>query len=214
EETAAILLEVVQGEGGVRVLDPTFIQQAAQWAHERGALLIIDEVQTGLGRTGRMWAHEHVGVIPDLMPIAKSLGGGFPVGACLLGERVGALPAGSHGSTFGGNPLACAAASATLDVLVSEGLVERAASLGAWFRAELAAINSRLIREVRGLGLMVGDDLRIKVTPVLKALEGQGILALPAGPTVLRFLPPLVITREELRQVRQVLADILQTLAK
>lgn len=212
DDTAAVLLEVVQGEGGVRVLDPAFIRQVAHRTRARGALLIIDEVQTGLGRTGKMWAHEHVGVIPDLMPIAKSLGGGFPVGACLIGEGVGTLPAGSHGSTFGGNPLACAAARATLDVIRDEGLAERAASLGAWFQVELARIDSRLIREVRGLGLMVGIDLRIKVTPVLKALQARGVLALPAGPTVLRLLPPLVITQAELAQVWQALAETLQGL--
>jgi acetylornithine/LysW-gamma-L-lysine aminotransferase len=207
EQTGAVLLEVVQGEGGVRPGTPEFLRRAQQLCRERGALFILDEVQTGFGRTGRMFACEHYGLQPDLLCLAKSLAGGVPMGATLFGDRVGTLPSQVHGSTFGGNPLACAAALAALDVLTSEHLADRAAELGAWFLARLGSIQSPLVREVRGLGLMVGIELKHKVTPYLQALMGQGVLALPAGLTVMRFLPPLVITQADLAQV----ADRVQT---
>ncbi|RME83662.1 MAG: aspartate aminotransferase family protein [Caldilineae bacterium] len=209
ETTAAVLLEVVQGEGGVVPAGREYLQGAQALCRERGALLILDEVQTGVGRTGSWWACQQMDVTPDLMPVAKSLAGGFPMGACLIGDRVGRLPAGSHGSTFGGNPLACAAALATLDVVEREDLPGRARRLGEMFHRRLAAIDSPLVREVRGLGLMVGVDLRIKATPVLKGLQERGVLALPAGPTVVRFLPPLVIEEPDLEEVVAALADVL-----
>jgi acetylornithine/LysW-gamma-L-lysine aminotransferase len=198
DQTAAVILEVVQGEGGVRPGTPDFLRGAQQLCRERGALLILDEVQTGFGRTGTLFAAEHYDLRPDLLCVAKSMAGGLPMGAVLMGERVGVLPASVHGSTFGGNPLACAAALATLDVLESEHLPEHAAELGTWFLARLQRIQSPLIREVRGLGLMVGIELKQKVTPYLQALMERGVLALPAGLTVMRFLPPLVISQGEL----------------
>jgi acetylornithine/LysW-gamma-L-lysine aminotransferase len=201
DTTAAVILEVVQGEGGVNVGDPDYLRGAQEICRSRGALLIIDEVQTGFGRTGRMFACEHYGLEPDLMAVAKSMAGGVPMGACLIGPRVANLQPGLHGSTFGGNPLACAAALATLDVLTRGDLVAEAERKGAWVRERLRAIDSRLIREVRGLGLMIGVDLRKRVTPYLKALADQGVMALPAGSTVLRLLPPLVITDQELATV-------------
>jgi acetylornithine/LysW-gamma-L-lysine aminotransferase len=197
-QTAAVILEVVQGEGGVRPGTAEYLRGAQQLCHERGALLILDEVQTGFGRTGTLFASEHYDLRPDLVCVAKSMAGGLPMGAVLMGERVGVLPASVHGSTFGGNPLACAAALATLDVLESEHLPEHAAELGTWFLARLQRIQSPLIREVRGLGLMVGIELKQKVTPYLQALMDRGVLALPAGLTVMRFLPPLVISQGEL----------------
>jgi acetylornithine/LysW-gamma-L-lysine aminotransferase len=211
ESTAAVLLEVVQGEGGVRPGDPAFLLAAQKLCRERGALLIIDEVQTGFGRTGKMFAHQHYGIEPDLLCLAKSIAGGLPMGAVLIGERVGPVPPMVHGSTFGGNPLACAASLAAIGELENNHLPERAAELGAWFLGELGQIQSPLIREVRGLGLMVGIELKQKVTPYLQALMAKGVMALPAGLTVMRFLPPLVIEKEDLVQVvaavREVLTD-------
>ena len=201
EDTAGVILEVVQGEGGVNVGDGEYLCGAQALCRERGAMLIIDEVQTGFGRTGRMFACEHYGLEPDLMPVAKAIAGGVPMGACLIGPRVENLAPGLHGTTFGGNPLACAAALATLDVLESEGLAAQAERKGRWALERLRAIDSRLIREVRGKGLMLGVDLRKRVTPYLRALADEGVMALPAGSTVLRLLPPLVISDEDLATV-------------
>ena len=209
DQTAAVILEVVQGEGGVRLGTTEFLLGAQAVCRERGALLILDEVQTGFGRTGKMFACEHYGLEPDLMALAKSMAGGLPMGAALIGERVGQLPAQVHGSTFGGNPLACAASLAAIDYLESNHLPERAAELGAWFVNELKQIESPLIREVRGLGLMVGIELKQKVTPYLQALMAHGVLALPAGLTVMRFLPPLVIEQDDLAKVVAVVRDVL-----
>ena len=208
ESTAAVLLEVVQGEGGVNPGTPEFLLGAQELCRRRGAMLIIDEVQTGFGRTGRMFAFEHYGLQPDFLCVAKSIAGGLPMGATLISERVGALPAHVHGSTFGGNPLACAAAMASLDVIEEQGLVQRSAELGAWFVEQLRQVRSPLVREVRGMGLMVGVELKQKVAPYLQALMVRGVLVLPAGLTVMRFLPPLVISREDLAQVVAVVQEV------
>jgi len=201
-ETAAVILEPVQGEGGVRPASPGYLRAAADLCGQRGALLIADEVQTGFGRTGSMFAVEHDDVVPDLLCLAKSIAGGLPMGAIAVNERVaGAITPGAHGSTFGGGPLACAAALATLGVIEQEQLVQRAAENGAYLLARLGAIASPAVHQVRGRGLMVGVELKEKVQPYLQALLGRGVLALPAGPTVLRLLPPLVITREQLDRV-------------
>jgi len=210
DETACVIVEVVQGEGGVHVAQPGFLGSLRRLCDERGALLILDEVQTGFGRTGRPFAHEHFDVRPDLLAVGKAMAGGIPMGAVCLGAKVAELPVGSHGSTFGGNPLACAAAIATIAALEGQALCERAAELGAWLQAELGRIPSPLIREVRGLGLMVGMDLRCRVAPVLRHLQSRGVLALPAGSTVLRLLPPLVIERPELERVVEEIARALQ----
>jgi LysW-gamma-L-lysine/LysW-L-ornithine aminotransferase len=201
EQTAAVILEVVQGEGGVHPGQAAYLQGAQALCQEKGALLVLDEIQTGFGRTGRWFAHQHFDLKPDMVTVAKSMAGGLPMGAVLLGEKVGKLPNAVHGSTFGGNPLACAAALAALGVLESNRLPERSAELGAWFMQQLKTIQSPLIREVRGLGLMVGIELRQKVTPYLQALMAHGVLALPAGLTVMRFLPPLVIEQSDLEKV-------------
>jgi LysW-gamma-L-lysine/LysW-L-ornithine aminotransferase len=210
EKTAAVVLEVIQGEGGVRPGTAEFLQGAERLCRERGALLIVDEVQTGFGRTGAMFASEHFGLAPDLLCLAKSIAGGLPMGAVVLGERVGVLPPQVHGSTFGGNPLACAAALAAIGYLQSEHLPDRAAELGAWFQNRLAQIKSPLIREVRGKGLMVGIELKQKVTPYLQALMlHHRVLALPAGLTVMRFLPPLVIEQADLARVAEAVEAVL-----
>ena len=209
EDTAALILEVVQGEGGVHLGTPEFLQTAQDLCRRRGALLIIDEVQTGYGRTGKLLAIEHTGLTPDLLCVAKSLAGGIPMGAVLIGAAVAAQPAGTHGSTFGGNPLACAAALATLDVMSHDDLPGQAARKGLYLLEQLKAIDSPAVREVRGLGLMIGIELRHKVAAALQAMLERGVIALPAGLTVLRLLPPLVITDEQLERVLHVLREVL-----
>lgn len=212
DTTAAVLLEVVQGEGGVIPADDGYLQAAQDLCRANGSLLILDEVQTGFGRTGWLFAHQRDGVQPDLLCLAKSIAGGLPMGAVVIGERVGVLPPALHGSTFGGNPLACAAGLAVLDVLANGDLIDSARSRG---EAALAHLRDRLpgdaVRAVRGRGLMIGIELRGKVAPVLHALQARGVLALPAGVTVLRLLPPLVISDEDLwhavAAVEEVLAD-------
>ncbi|MGQ9491931.1 MAG: aspartate aminotransferase family protein [Anaerolineae bacterium] len=225
DNTAAVILEVVQGEGGVHPGTAEYLGRAQELCRERGALLILDEVQTGYGRTGKLFACQHYGLTPDLMTVAKSMAGGLPMAACLIGPRVQNIRPLMHGSTFGGNPLACAAALTTIEALTTpftplslrgkgagglgETLPQRAARLGEGLQARLRAINSPLIREVRGLGLMIGIDLRVKVTPILQRLQALGILALPAGPTVLRLLPPLVIAEEDLERVADAIEQVL-----
>ena len=209
DDTAAVILEVVQGEGGVRPGCGDYLHRAQALCRERGALLIVDEVQTGFGRTGRMFACEHHGLEPDMLCLAKAIAGGIPMGAVLLGPRVGELPSRVHGSTFGGNPLACAAALSTIRIIEAEALPQRAAELGAYFLSQLRDLDSPLIREVRGLGLMVGIELKRRAGPYLAALLERGVLALSAGPIVLRFLPPLVISRDELETVAQAMEGVL-----
>lgn len=212
DQTAALILEVVQGEGGVRPGDGEYLRAAQALCRERGAMFITDEVQTGFGRTGKLFAHQHYGLEPDLMPVAKSMAGGLPMGACLIGSRVGTLEPMTHGSTFGGNPLACAAALAALEVMDTEDLPGRAAALGGWMLERLADLPSRFpekVREVRGLGLLLGIELRNKVAPVLRGLQERGVLALPAGVTVLRLLPPLVISKDDLELVAQAVEAVL-----
>lgn len=206
EDTAAVLVEIVQGEGGVRPASPDYFQGLRELCDDRGALLIVDEVQTGFGRTGRWFAVEHAGIAPDLMCLGKAIAGGVPMGAVAIGPAVAELPGGVHGSTFGGNPLACAASIAAIEAYEREGLIQRSAEMGAYLMDRLLAIESSSIREVRGLGLMIGIELKIRVTPVLQDLVERGVLALPAGPTVLRLLPPLVISREQVDAVVDAIA--------
>ena len=209
EQTAAVILEIVQGEGGVRLADPNFFTAASRLCRERGALLIIDEVQTGYGRTGTLFACDHYDLVPDLICLGKAMAGGLPMGAVGVGPRVQNLAPGLHGSTFGGNPLACAAATAVLDIFAQTDLSSRAATLGEQFRKRLESLNHPLIREVRGLGLMIGIELRTRAMPFVQALMAQGIIALTAGSTVIRLLPPLTITKEELNQVATAIETVL-----
>lgn len=209
EETAAVILEVVQGEGGVYPATAEYIQAARQLCDERGALLIVDEIQTGFGRTGKMFAIQHFGVVPDLLTCAKSIAGGVPMGAVLIGRAIKNLTPGVHGSTFGGNPLACAAALAALEVIEEEDLPRQALVKGAYLRDKLRELNLPNIREVRGLGLMTGIELKEKVAPYIKALQERNIIALNAGMTVIRLLPPLVITYQQMDHLVDVLAEVL-----
>jgi acetylornithine/LysW-gamma-L-lysine aminotransferase len=213
DSIAAVFVETVQGEGGVNLGDGDFLRGVEQLCRERGALLVIDEIQTGFGRTGKWFGCEHHGLTPDLSCLAKGLGAGFPMGAIAYSERVQAkLYAGAHGSTFGGNPLASAAGLAAIQTYQDEGLIARAAMMGEFFlgrlRAELADI--ALVREVRGIGLMLAVELRQKAGPYLKTLmEQHSVIALPAGPNVIRFLPPLIITEKEIEIGVQALARTL-----
>ncbi len=209
EQTAAVILEAVQGEGGVYPASAEFLQGAQALCRQRGALLIIDEVQTGWGRTGKLFAYHHYGLEPDLVCVAKSMAGGLPMGATLIGERVGPLEVGWHGSTFGGNPVVCAASLAALEVIEKEDLPARAARLGEWMQNRLRQIDSPLVREVRGLGLIIGIELKQKVAPYIQAMTEQGVLVLNAGMNVIRLLPPLIIEQEQLERVAQALETVL-----
>jgi acetylornithine/LysW-gamma-L-lysine aminotransferase len=209
DQTAAVILEPVQGEGGVYPADPAYMEVVRELCSERGALLILDEVQTGFGRTGRMFAYQHYGITPDLLCVAKSLAGGVPMGAVLIGPAVQNLAPGLHGSTFGGNPLSCAAAVAALSVIEEENLPRQSLVKGAYLIDRIRSIQSPLVREVRGLGLMVGIELKQKVAPYLRAMQERGIIVLNAGLTTIRLLPPLVITYEQLDRVVAALVQVL-----
>lgn len=209
ENTAALILEVVQGEAGVYPADKDYLAEARRLCDERGALLIFDEVQTGFGRTGKLFAFQHHNIQPDMLCLAKSIAGGIPMGATVLGERVAPLEPGIHGSTFGGNPLACAAANAVLDVMENEALPENAAEIGAYLLESLQALDSSLIREVRGVGLMIGIELKEKAAPHSAALLAQGVITVPAGLTTIRLLPPLVITRQQAERVVAAVSQVL-----
>lgn len=209
DRTAAVLLEAIQGEGGVHVADEAYLKRARQVCDERGALLILDEVQTGMGRTGKMFAFEHYGIEPDAITLAKALGGGVPIGALLAKDEVAAaFTPGTHASTFGGNPLACAAALAVVETIRAEGLVERAAEVGRYFAEALRALASRFpqVAEVRGKGLMIGMELRpcegrgseAPARAVAAACLGGGLLVNAVSDTTLRFLPPLVVSQADI----------------
>ena len=210
EQTAAVILEIVQGEGGINPIKEEYLQAARRICSDKGALLIIDEVQTGFGRTGKIFAYQHFDVLPDLVCCAKSLAGGVPMGAVLIGENVKNLAPGMHGSTFGGNPLSCAAALAALSVIEEEDLPRQAAEKGKYLLEKLGEIQSPLIREIRGIGLMIGIELKQKSTSYIKALQGKNVIALNAGLTVIRLLPPLVITYEQIDQVVDAIAAVLE----
>lgn len=190
--TAAVILEPIQGEAGVHLGDPEFLRGVRRVCDQRGALLILDEVQTGFGRTGRWFDAERAGVTPDLLCCAKAMAGGLPMGAVLAGARVRA-PTGRHGTTFGGNPLCCAAALATIAAIEEEGLRARAASLGDRLADRLRAARAPELREVRHAGLMIGVELRTKAAPAIAAAADHGLLVFPAGSTTIRVYPPLTI---------------------
>jgi acetylornithine/LysW-gamma-L-lysine aminotransferase len=209
DDTAAVIVEAVQGEGGVYPLDAAYLQGLRDLCTARGALLIADEIQAGLGRTGRWFGFEHAGITPDIVTLGKGVAGGVPMGVVAWRGALGQLESGIHGSTFGGNPLACAAASANLAALRQMNAPVHAGHMGAWLLNTLRDRRLTNVREIRGIGLMVGLELRVRVTPVLQALQERGIIALLAGKTVLRLLPPLIITQEELASAVDTLAEVL-----
>jgi acetylornithine/LysW-gamma-L-lysine aminotransferase len=212
DETAALILEPVQGESGVNVPPPGYLAAVRELCSAKGILLILDEIQTGFGRTGKLFACEHSEIEPDIMCISKAMGGGLPIGAILLRPEI-QLDKGQHGSTFGGNPLACAAATAAITYIQEKNLVQKARENGAYFLEKLKAFESQgPVREARGLGLMLGLELKEKSAPYLAKLTDRGILALHAGPTVIRFLPTLEITSDEIDRVIEALREVLTEL--
>jgi acetylornithine/LysW-gamma-L-lysine aminotransferase len=212
DKTAAVLLEPIRGEGGVRVPLDDFLPSVRELCDEKGVLLILDEVQTSFGRTGKLFACEHWGVTPDVMCLAKPFAGGLPIGITVAKEPVmSAFKVGEHSSTFSGSPLVCAAACAAIDALVKGKLADRAANLGAYFKAKLEELQAKykIVKEVRGLGLMLGMELRYDVRNIILKTMERGVLILDAGRTVLRFLPPLVIEKEQIDKTISVLDKVI-----
>jgi len=208
DDTAGVIMEIVQGEGGVNIGNGEYFADVRKLCDERGILLIIDEVQTGFCRTGKMFACNHFDLEPDIMCLAKAIAGGLPMGAVLCSDKV-QIPFGKHGSTFGGNPLACAAAIAAIDYMLENRLDEQAKDKGDYFVGKLKEHKFANVREVRNLGLMIGIELKEKSTPYISKLIEKGVLAMPAGATVLRLLPPLTISKEELDFVVEKLVEVL-----
>ncbi|NKN11553.1 aspartate aminotransferase family protein [Rhizobium laguerreae] len=204
EATAAILIEPVQGEGGVRPATSEFMKALRHLCDDNGLLLILDEVQTGVGRTGKLFAHEWSGVTPDIMAVAKGIGGGFPLGACLAtSEAASGMKAGTHGSTYGGNPLAMAVGSAVLDIILADGFLQQVRDVALVFRQGLASLKDRypdVIEDVRGEGLLLGIKAAVPSAELLQAIRAAHLLGVPAGDNVIRLLPPLVVTAEEARE--------------
>ncbi len=203
DATAAILVEPVQGEGGIRAIAVEMLRELRAICDEHDLLLILDEVQSGVGRTGKFFAHEWAGITPDIMAVAKGIGGGFPLGACLATEEASiGMKAGTHGSTYGGNPLAMAVGNAVLDVVLADGFLDQVRDVALVFRQGLASLQDRfpdVIAEIRGEGLMLGIKAKGPNTDLLMAMRDQHLLGVPAGDNVIRLLPPLVTTAEEAR---------------
>lgn len=204
EKTAAIMIEPLQGEGGVREVSPTFMKALRDICDNAGILLICDEVQTGMGRTGHLFAHEISQISPDIMALAKGLGGGFPIGACLATDDAACgMRAGSHGSTFGGNPLACAVGNAVLDIVLEEGFLENVRTKSLIFKQKLAALCDHypdIFENVRGEGLLLGLKCKTLNTDVVSAFIEAHLLCVPAGDNIVRLIPPLIITQDELEE--------------
>lgn len=212
EDTAAIIFEPIQGESGINVPPQDFIPSLRELCDEKEVLMVADEIQTGLGRTGKLFACEHYGVVPDIMCLAKALAGGLPMGATISSKEImSSLGVGEHSSTFGGNPVSCAAASAVIDILTHENLPDRAAKLGNSLKKALKKMEDdyRIVREARGLGLMIGVELRFDILNILLGAIDKGVLFLDAGRNVIRLLPPLVISEEQVSTVASVLDGLL-----
>jgi acetylornithine/N-succinyldiaminopimelate aminotransferase len=211
-ESAAVLVEPVQGEGGMRAASPEYLRALRQVCDEYGLLLFFDEVQCGMGRTGKLFAHEWAGVTPDIMATAKALGGGFPVSACLATERAAVgMTQGTHGSTFGGNPLAMAVGNAVLDVMLAPGFLENVQRSADRLRQELGRLAKRhpsIIEEIRGKGLMIGLKLGVSNAEMQAHLREQGLLTVTAGDNVLRILPPLIIGDAEIAEAMAILERV------
>jgi len=208
-ETAGVIVEVIQGEGGLNEASIEFLKAIREACDRTGAQMIIDEVQTGFGRTGYLWAHQIANIEPDILVAGKAIGGGFPVSLAAIKSELGEkLKEGDHGSTFGVNPLACSALTASIQVLLEENVVEKTASIGRVFRESLESIKEEfgeVVREVKGRGLMLGIETRFEPTPILKLLQDNGVIALRAGRLVLRFLPPYMITSQDIQHITEAL---------
>ena len=204
EKTAAILIEPIQGEGGIRPVPKEFLQALRKICDDNGLLLIFDEVQCGVARTGKLFAYEWSSVAPDIMALAKGIGGGFPIGACLAtAEAASGMTAGTHGTTYGGNPLAMAVGNAVLDVVLAEGFLDHVRDVSLVFRQGLASLKDRfpdIIEEIRGEGLLLGIKAKVPAGDLVGAMRGERLLGVPAGDNVVRLLPPLTVTAEEARE--------------
>jgi len=212
KDTAFVILEPIQGESGIHVPPDSFLQDVRKLCDENKILLIFDEIQSGLGRTGSMWAADHWKTVPDIMCVAKGIAGGVPMGVTLVRPDIlSAMKKGEHSSTFGGNPLSCAAGTATIQALTQDGLIENAKNLGQKLQHGLEELKSKhkIIREVRGKGLMIGVELRFEVKDILMEGIKNGILLLYSGRNILRFLPPLVISEEDVTKTLKILDDLL-----
>lgn len=213
DETAAIIIEPVQGEGGINIADPTFIKNLSVLCQKEEIVLIFDEVQCGIGRTGKMFAMEHYGIQPDIIALAKALGGGFPIGAVLSNKKVSeALKPGDHGTTFGGNPLACRAALAVIEVIEKENLLKEVNEKGEWLRARIDEFRGKSVKDVRIIGLMVGIEFDFETRPLVMEMMKRGVLANSTAGKVLRLLPPLNIRMEDLETIVEVLRKSLKTI--
>jgi len=212
KDTAFVILEPIQGESGIHVPPDSFLQDVRKLCDENKILLIFDEIQSGLGRTGSMWAADHWKTVPDIMCVAKGIAGGVPMGVTLVRPDIlSAMKKGEHSSTFGGNPLSCAAGTATIQALTQDGLIENAKNLGQKLQHGLEELKSKhkIIREVRGKGLMIGVELRFEVKDILMEGIKNGILLLYSGRNILRFLPPLVISEEDVTKTLKILDELL-----
>lgn len=211
DDTAAIMLELVQGESGVRPADKDFVTALSAFCQETGILLIVDEVQTGMGRTGKLFSFEHYGIEPDIFTLAKGLGNGVPVGAMLAKEKIGfAFSYGSHGSTFGGNKLVMSAASSVLDIMLADGFLLQAFDNGNYLQAELKKVltGNAKVTDVRGLGYMIGIETTENLAELVEKARDKGLIVLTAGTNVIRLLPPLTLTKEEIDQGVAILAEV------
>lgn len=215
DKTCAVMLEPIQGESGVRVPADDYLQNVRKICDKRGVLLILDEVQTGMGRTGKLFAYEHFGIQPDIVTLAKALGNGFPIGALLSTDRIAAsFSPGTHASTFGGNPLAMAAGIATLSTILTEGVLENCVKMGTYLKEKLWELRKKhfMIQEVRGKGLIIGLDLTIEGDGIVKRCMEKGVLINCTSGHILRFVPPLVITKEDVDTVVKVLDEVMGNL--
>lgn len=213
KRTCAVMVEPIQGESGVQMPSAGYLEGVRRICDDQGILLILDEVQTGMGRTGKLFAHEHFGVTPDIMTLAKALGNGYPLGALLATERVAsAFGPGTHASTFGGNPLGMAAGIAVLRALLEDGILENCREVGAYLRERLGELKKKhfMIQEVRGMGLMVGMDLTIDGAPIVQRCLERGLLINCAGDHILRFVPPLTISRDDVDRAVRILDEALE----
>ena len=212
EDTAFVILEPIQGESGIIVAPEGFLQEVRKFCDEKGIVLIFDEIQAGLGRTGRLWACDHWNTVPDILCLAKGIAGGVPMGATLVRPDIlASINKGEHSSTFGGNPISCAAGIAALKAITEDGLIENSEKMGKKFREGLEELKEKhtMIREIRGKGLMIGIEMKFEVRDILMALIKKGVLMLYSGRNILRILPPLVISEEDVTKVLHALDSIL-----
>lgn len=209
EKTAGIILEVVQGEGGINIGSKEYFDGVRKICNEKNILFIVDEIQSGFCRTGKMFACEYYDIQPDILTLAKAIAGGFPMGAALCSDKIN-ISVGKHGTTFGGNPLAAAASIAAIDFMLENNLVKQAEEKGKYFISKIDIEKLSKVRTIRNLGLMIGIELKEKVQPYIIELMNKGVLAMPAGTTVLRLLPPIVISYEELDKVAEILNEMLK----